>query len=92
MNTFIGIGKIVDFDLNGKILKFDLVIQQPKPCNVPCVLFEPNDEVKGFIKHYQNTGQTVWLQGKVASYEFENYGRKVQKVNIVTFPKSIKPI
>ncbi len=66
MNTFIGIGKIVDVYLNGKVLKFNLAIQQEKPCYVPCVLFHPDDEVKQFVEQLQTRRQVVWLQGRVA--------------------------
>ncbi len=92
MNIFVGIGKIVDSYLNGKVLKFNLIINQVKTCNVPCVLFEPNNEIIKFIEHLQTTGQIVWLQGKVASYEFEHRGKTIRKIDIVAFSKSIKPI
>ena len=92
MNNFIGIGRIADTALNGKVLKFDLTIQQDKPCYVPCVLFHPDDEVKQFVEQLQTKRQIVWLQGRVASYEFEYQGRTIRKIQVVAYPKSIKPI
>lgn len=92
MNLFIGIGKIVDSNFNGKILKFDLAISQAKPCLVPCLIFDPNNEVKKFVEHLESTGKVVWLQGKIASYEFEHRGNKVRKIDVVTYGNSIKTI
>ena len=89
MNLFAGIGKIVDAYLNGRVFKFNLIIQQKRPCFVPCVLFDPTDEVKEFIQNLQTTEQLVWVQGKVASYEFESHGKTIRKIEVVTFPKSI---
>ena len=92
MNIFAGVGKIIDVSLNGKVLKFNLAILQVKPCYVPCVLFDPNDEVMKFIEQLQAKGNVVSLQGRVSSYEFESNGRTIRKIDIVTFPKSIRPI
>ncbi len=92
MNIFAGVGKIIGVSLNGKVLKFNLAILQEKPCYVPCVLFDPNDEVMKFIEQLQAKGNVVSLQGRVSSYEFESNGRTIRKIDIVTFPKSIRPI
>ncbi len=92
MNTFIGIGRIVDSSLNGKVMKFDLAIQQEKPCLVPCVLFHPDDEVKEFVEQLQTKRQIVWLHGRVSIYEFEYQARTIRKIQVVAYPKSIKPI
>lgn len=92
MNIFAGVGKIIDVSLNGKVLKFNLAILQEKPCYVPCVLFDPNDEVMKFIEQLQAKEKVVSLQGRVSSYEFESNGRTIRKIDIVTFPKSIRPI
>ncbi len=92
MNIFAGIGKIVDANLNGKVLKFNLAILQEKPCYVPCVLFDPDDEVRKFVEQLQNTEKVVWLKGRISSYEFESQGRTIRKIDVVTYPKSIKPI
>lgn len=89
MNLFIGIGKICDVYLNGRVLKFTLSIQQEKPCNVPCLIFDPSDEGKEFVEHLQNTKQVAWLRGRVASYEFENQGKTIRKIEVVTYPKGI---
>lgn len=53
MNIFAGIGKIVEVNMNGKVLKFNLSILQEKPCYVPCVLFDPDDEVIKFVEQLQ---------------------------------------
>ncbi len=92
MNAFTGIGRIVDSSLNGKVLKFDLVIQQEKPCSVPCVLFRPDDEVKEFVEQLQTKRQIVWLQGRVTRYEFEYQGKQRRKIQVVTYPTGIRPI
>jgi hypothetical protein len=92
MNLFIGIGKIFDVYLNGRVLKFTLAIQQEKPCNIPCLIFDPSDEVREFVEHLQTTKQIVWLQGRVASYEFENQGKTIRKIEVITYPRSIKTI
>lgn len=92
MNLFVSIGKIFDVYLNGRILKFTFAVQQEKPCNVPCLIFDPSDEVKEFVEHLQTTKQVVWLQGRVASYEFENRGKIIRNIDVVTYPRSIKTI
>lgn len=92
MNTFIGIGKIVDVNQNGKVLKFSLAIEQEKPCYVPCLIFNPNDEVKEQIEQLQTSGQFIWLQGKVASYEFETRGKTIRKIEVVAYAGNIKTI
>ncbi len=40
MNIFAGTGKIIDVNLNSKVLKFNLASEQGKPCLIPCVLFD----------------------------------------------------
>ncbi len=92
MNSFIGIGRILDTSLNGKVMKFNLAIQQEKPCYVPCVLFGPTDEVKLLVEQLQTAQQIVWLQGRVASYEFEYQGRTIRKIEVVTYANGIKTI
>lgn len=92
MNTFVGIGRIVDSSLNGRALKFTLQIQQEKPCYVPCLLFDPSDEVKEFVAQLQTTGQVVWLQGRIASYEFEYQGKTIRKIEVVSYAGNIKTI
>jgi len=92
MNIFAGIGRIIDANLSGKVLKFDLAILQEKPCYVPCVLFDPDDEVRKFVEQLQTREKVVWLQGRVSSYEFESQGRTIRKIDVITYPKSIKPI
>jgi hypothetical protein len=92
MNLFIGIGVITDVYLNGRALKFTLAIQQEKPCNIPCLIFDPTDEVKEFVDNLQSTKQEVWLQGRVASYEFESRGKPIRKLEVITWPRNIRAI
>jgi len=92
MNIFAGIGKIVEVNMNGKVLKFNLAVLQEKPCYVPCVLFDPDDEVIKFVEQLQLNKKVVSLQGRISSYEFESQGRSIRKIDVVTFPKNIRPI
>ncbi len=92
MNTFIGIGKIVEPTVNGRVLKFALAVQQEKPCHVPCLLFDPTDEVKELVEQLQAKKQTVWLQGRLSSYEFEHKGRTIRKIEVVTYAGGIRTI
>ena len=92
MNLFIGIGKIFAVYLNGRVLKFTLAVQQEKPCNVPCLIFDPSDEVREFAEHLQTAKQVVWLQGRVVSHEFEHRGKTIRKIEVVTYPRNIKTI
>ena len=92
MNNFIAIGKIVDCLENGRVLKFELAIQQQRPCFVPCILFDPSDEVKRSVNDLQTKEQIVWLQGRVAMNEFEYQGRTIRKIQVVTYPNGIRPI
>lgn len=92
MNTFIGIGKINDTFVSGKVLKFNLAIEQGKPCFIPCVLFDTSDKVKNFIEQLQASDQVVWLQGRVSSYEYEYNGKTIRKIEVVSYASSIKPI
>ena len=92
MNQFAGIGKIVDSYANGRVFKFNLAVKQEKPCFVPCVLFDPDDEIKDHLQQLQTTEQLVWLQGRIASYEFEYQGKTRRKIDIITYPKAIKTI
>ena len=92
MNIFIGVGKISNVQLNGRIMKFNFAIKQEKTCNVPCVLFDPDEDFKKFIKELETFNCFVWLRGKAASYEFESQGRTINKLEIVTYANSIKTI
>jgi len=92
MNLFVGIGTISGAYENGRVLKFTLSIRQEKPCHVPCVIFDPNDEVKKFVQRLKSSKQVVWLQGKVASYEFEYKKKTIRKIDVVVHPRNIKPI
>ncbi len=92
MNNFIGIGKIVDSAQNGRVLKFDLAIQQERPCFVPCILFDPSDEVKESVDQLQTKNRAVWLQGRVAMNEFEYQGRTIRKIQVFTYANGIRPI
>jgi hypothetical protein len=92
MNSFIGIGKIADTSLKGKVFKFNLALQKEKPCFVPCVIFNATDEEKDFVDRIETTNQLVWLQGRINSYEFEYQERTIRKIQVVTYAKSIRPI
>ena len=87
-----GMPKIVDAYVNGRVFKFNLAIKQKKPCFVPCVLFDPDDEVKDHLEQLQTTDQLVWLQGRISSYDFEYEGKPRRKIEIITYPKSIRTI
>ncbi len=92
MNNFTGIGKIVESYENGKVLKFNLAINQEKPCYVPCMLFDPNDEVKEFVQKTQASEQLVSLQGRIASYDFDYQGKTIRKIDVVTYAGNINTI
>ena len=92
MNLFAGIGKITEIHLNGRALKFTLAVQQEKPCNIPCLFFDPTDEVKEHIEQLKAQAQTVWLQGRLSSYEFESKGKTIRKIEVVTYANSIKTL
>jgi hypothetical protein len=92
MNIFAGVGRIIDVNQKGKILKFNLASEQGKPCFIPCVLFDTSDKVKNFIEQLQASNQVVWLQGRVSSYEYEYNGRTIRKIEVVSYASSIKPI
>ena len=92
MNLFAGIGRITDSQLNGKVLKFNLAVQQEKPCYLPCLIFNPSDDTLKRLFLLQETEQRVWLQGKVSSYEFEYQGRTIRKIEIVSYPGNIKTV
>jgi hypothetical protein len=92
MNCFIGIGTIGDAYEQGRVLKFTLSIQQEKPCHVPCLLFDPDSEIKRVISQIQTEHHVVWVHGRIASYEFESRGTSVRKIEVITYAKGIKPI
>ena len=92
MNLFIGIGKINDAYENGRVFKFTLSINQQKPCNLPCLIFNPDDEIRAFIKQAQSNQKVVWLKGKLSTYEYDFKGKKVVKVDVISHPKSIQII
>jgi hypothetical protein len=92
MNIFIGVGTIIDVQTNGKVMKFNLSIQQEKPCIIPCVVFDPADEIKKFITDVKSTAQVVWMQGKISSSEYDYNGKTVRKITVVPFVKSIRVI
>ncbi len=85
MNNFIGIGKIIDVHINGKVLKFTLAIKQEKPCYVPCLIFDPNDRTKDSMETLKASEQIVSLQGKISSYDFEYQGRIIRKIEVITY-------
>lgn len=92
MNIFIAIGKINDVCENGRALKFTLAVHQGKPCYVPCLVIDPIEGIKEYLEDLQKTEQTVWLQGRITSSEFESKGRTIRKVDVIAYAKSIKII
>jgi len=92
MNIFAGIGRIIDVEQPGKVLKFNLAEEQGKPCLIPCVLFDIGDEVKNFLEQLQTSGQVVWLQGRISSYEYEFKGKTIRKIQVVSYASGIKPL
>jgi hypothetical protein len=89
MNLFVGIGRITDAFENGRMLKFTLSVHQERPCNVPCLIFDPNCGIKDFIQQVQKEQKFVWLKGKISTYEYEFKGKKVVMVEVVSHPKTI---
>ena len=92
MNVFIGVGTIFDVQANGKVLKFNLSKQQEKPCVIPCIIFDPADEIKDFITDVESTEQVVGMQGKISSSEYDYNGKTERKIIVVPFVKSIRVI
>jgi hypothetical protein len=92
MNLYVGIGRIADIKANGRVLKFTLDVQQERPCHAPCILFDPDDEVKKFMEELQKTKQLVWLQGRISSNEFEYQGKTIRRTEILTYANSIRTI
>ena len=91
MNLFVGIGKVTEINVNGRVLKFTLAVQQEKPCNVPCLLFDPDDEVIKFMEQLESSRHLVWLQGRLSCYEFKKQDKTIRKIEVVTYARSIRP-
>lgn len=92
MNLFIGVGKICDVNINGRLLKFNLAVNQEKPCSVPCVLFDPDEEVRKNLEQIEESSMSVWVQGKSSTYEFESNGKTIKRFEIMVYPSNIRPI
>ncbi len=92
MNLFVAIGKITEVNQNGRVLRFNLVIQQEKPCTVPCLIFDPSDETIKSFEQLENMEQLVSIQGRISSYEFEYQGKTRRKIEVLAYPNNIKPI
>lgn len=93
MNQFNGVGKINEVTPNGKVLKFILAIsQEKKSCNVPCLIYEPSDQTKKFLKGLCMNEQLVCLSGKLSVYEFVSHGKTIRKVEVFTYVNNIKAI
>lgn len=92
MNIFAGTGRIIDAEVKGKVLKFNLVEEQGKPCFIPCVIFDFDEEDKNYIEQLQAGKNIVWLKGRVASYDYEYNGKSIRKIEIVSYASSIKPL
>lgn len=92
MNVFIGIGKIKNVNLNGRLLKFNLATKQEKPCNIPCILFDPDEEIKKMMEQFVEAKSIVELKGRVSTYEFKVRQKIITKCEIVAYPGSIKKV
>ena len=92
MNTFAGTGSIIDVKQNGKVTKFTLADEQGKPCFVPCVVFDTSEKFKNFIEEMENSGQVVWLQGRISSHEYEFDGKTVRKIEVISYASAIRAI
>ena len=92
MNIFIGIGRLSDVKFYGKIIRFNLVTEHGKPCHIPCLIFDPGDEIKTSLEALETSREVVWLQGRLSSYELENGNRIIRKMDVVTYPKSIRTL
>ncbi len=92
MNAFIGIGRIVNVQTYGKVLKFNLSLLQDKPCIIPCVVFNPTKEVTKSTSDLGSTGQLVWMQGKLSCNEYEYQGKTVRQIVLLPYVNSTKKI
>lgn len=92
MNIFIGVGNIIDVQISGKVMKFNLSLQQDKPCAIPYILIDPADEIIDKISDFESEEQVVWLQGKISCSEYEYNGRTVKKIVLYPYARSMKPI
>lgn len=92
MNSFSGVGIISDVKTSGKALKFKLSLQQEKSCDIPCLLFDQNDEVKDRLENLASSEQIVWLQGRVYCSVSEYQGKKRTQFNILTYANGIREI
>ena len=92
MNLFIGKGTIVDVNHNGKVLRFNLTIQQKNPCTVPCVIINPDDKTQNLINQLQESRQTVLITGRLSSFEFEHNGKTIRKLDMLTYATSIETL
>ena len=89
MNIVIAIGKILEVNQDGKVLRFVLTIREKKPCNLPCLIFNPNEEVTRLLDQLKSTAGLVSVKGRLLSDEFEYQGRLIRKVEVVTYPQSV---
>ncbi len=92
MNAFIGIGKIVDVQTYGKVLKFNFSLLQDNPCIIPCVVFNPTENAKEGTADLESTGQLVWMQGKLSCNEYEYKGNTVRQIVLLPYINSTKII
>ena len=92
MSVFIGVGTIADVQTNGKVMNFNLSLQQEKPCVVPCLVFNPTEEIIEFVEESQATIQSVWLQGRLYCNEYMYNGKSVRKLVVVPYVKSMRAI
>ena len=92
MNAFIGIGRIVSVESNDKVMRFTFSVEQEKPCEIPCVIFYPNQVAKEHMEKLLHSKQLVWLQGRIVTSEYESHGKKYRNVEVVAYVSGIKAI
>ena len=92
MNSFSGVGIISDVKTSGKALKFKFSLQQEKPCDIPCLLFDKTDEAKARLENLAASGQSVWLQGKVFCTESKYRGRTKKEFTVLAYTSSIRRV
>ena len=80
MNVFIGVGIIEDVQKKGRVLNFNFCLQQDMPCAIPCVVFNPNDEIEEFVERIQTSRRAVWLQGRIYCNDYEYNNKTVRKI------------
>ncbi len=92
MNSFAGIGRIKDIDVKAKVVKFNLVSEQGRPCTIPCVIINPSDDERLHLRGLLASEKIVWLRGYVSSHEYEYNGKTIRTMDVVSTASQIKAI